>query len=127
MENDSPDAAITFVRPPTEDEIVVLAIVASISFVVALIGFAVVVYATANVAAKTNLPGRLSVLFSVFLLPLFWAYEEYMCGSLELAFGPVLQLVSTVICALFAIVFSQGLSRKCFQFIRSGKGGDYGR
>lgn len=121
MANDSPLFETHFVRPPTEEEIEFLGIVAGISFVVAVIGFLVVVTATSVVAAKTTLPGRRSVLASVLLLPAFWAYEQFMGGSLELTFGPVALLVSTLVYAAFAVLFSQGLSRMCFHFVRSAQ------
>lgn len=123
MQNNAPHVGATFIRPPTEREIELLSVIAGISFVVAIIGFVVVIFATSRVAAKTTLPGRYSVLVSVLLLPLFWAYEQIMGGSLEMVFGPVALLASSVVYAAFAILFSWGFSRMCFCIVRSGANG----
>ena len=101
------------VRPPTEEEVELLALIGGAGLLLAALAFVCVLAAASMVAAKTRLPGRYSVLMSVLVLPLWWAFEQFWGGSLELTFGPVAQLVSAIFYSVFALVFSFGFVRMC--------------
>lgn len=101
------------VRPLTDDELELLAVVSGVSVSLAALAFFCVLVTAAVVAVKTRLPGRFSVLLSVLLLPLWWGLELYSGGSLEWTFGPVAQLVSAIFYSVFALVFSFGFVRMC--------------
>lgn len=105
------------VRPPTQDELEQLAVIEGVSFLLAVLAFVCVLAAACMVAAKTRVPGRYSVLLSVLVLPLWWAFEQLWGGSLELTFGPVAQLVSVIFYSVFAVVFSFGFVRMCRAFL----------
>lgn len=109
------------VRPPTQDELELLAVILGVSVSLAGLAFLCVVGAASMVAVKTRLPGRFSVLLSVLLLPLWWGLELYSGGSLEWTFGPVAQLVSVIFYSVFALVFSFGFVRMCRAFYVASK------
>lgn len=109
------------VRPPTQDEVELLAVILGVSVSLAALAFLCVVGAALIVAVRTRLPGRFSVLLSVLLLPLWWGLELYSGGSLEWTFGPVAQLVSAIFYSVFALVFSFGFVRMCRAFYVASK------
>lgn len=122
MANDAP-FQVRLVSPPTAQELELLGVITSVSFVVAILAFLALVVATSLVAVRTTLPGRWPVVISVVLFAAYWALEQYWGGSFEATFGPVAHLVSVIIYASFAVVFSYGFSRMCWYFVRTTSSG----
>jgi hypothetical protein len=109
----------TFIaRPLSAEEIDLLATISAISFVVGAVALLCIVIAASIVAFKTRLPGRRSILVSLLLLPAWWGFEQYMGGSLEMAFGPEAILVAAIVYAIIAVIFSTGYLRMCFAFLK---------
>ena len=105
-------------RPPTPEELDLLATLSAVSSIVGALAFIGVLAAASIVAVKTQLPGRFSVLLSLVLLPAWWAFEQYMGGSLEMTFGPPAILVTAVVYAAVAVVFAFGYLRMCRVFLK---------
>ena len=105
-------------RPLSPEEIDLLATISAISFVVGAAALLSIVVAASLVAYKTQLPGRRSILCSMILLPVWWGFEQYMGGSLEMTFGPVALLVTAIVYSIIAVIFSTGYLRMCFGFLK---------
>jgi len=111
---------IVDLMPPTPAEIDTLSTFSSISFVIAVLAFFCLITAMSLVATRTKLPGRYGVLASILLLPIWWGFEQFMGGSLEMTFGPVALLVTSIVYAVFALLFSISFVRMCMHFLRHG-------
>ena len=114
----SSSVQIVDVRPPTPEEIELLGAISMIGFGISALAFVCVVAAASFVAVKTRLPGRFSVLLSTLLLPIWWIFEQSMGGSLEMTFGPEALLVTLIVYAVFAVLFSFGFVRMCRYFLK---------
>lgn len=112
-----PNQTFTF-RPLTPDEVDLLGSVSAISFILGALAFLCILAAATTVACKTKLPGRYSVLFSLFLLPAWWIVEKYMGGDLEITFGPEALLATATIYSVIAVVFATGYVRMCLAFLK---------
>ncbi len=115
--SDSPPQLVD-VRPLTAEELDLLSTISMVGFGVCVLAFVCVVAAASFVAAKTRLPGRFSVLASTFVLPIWWVFEQYMGGSLEMTFGPVALLATLIVYAVFSALFSFGFVRMCMHFLK---------
>lgn len=118
MPNDASSTQTYLFRPPTPEELDLIATISAISFLLALAAFLCVAVAALLVAVKTKLPGRYSVLCSVLLLPAWWGLEQYMGGDLEMTFGPEALLVSFTVYSVFAVLFSIGFVRMSLVFVK---------
>jgi hypothetical protein len=105
------------VRPLTPDEIDLLATISAFSFIFGVVAFLCILVAALMVALKTQLPGRLTVLLSLLLLPAWWGFEQFMGGSLEMTFGPEAFLVTAIVYSIIAVLFSFGYLRMCLKFL----------
>lgn len=105
-------------RPPTPEELDSLATISAVSVILGALAFICVLAVASVVAARTRLPGRFSVLFSLVLLCSWWGFEHSMGGSLEMTLGPAALLISAVVYAAVTVVFAFGYLRICRAFFR---------
>jgi hypothetical protein len=118
---------VTFAfRPLTPAEIDLLATISAISFIFGAVAFLCILAAALVVALKTQLPGRYSVLLGLLLLSVWWGFEQFMGGSLEMTFGPEALLVTAIIYSIITVLIAFGYLRMCMKFLnqRVVKSGD---
>jgi len=118
MTSSSSQSEVFAIRPPTPEEIDLLATISALSFILGVLAFVCVIGAALAVALKTQLPGRRSVLLSLILLSGWWGLEQFMGGSLEVTFGPVALLVTYTVYSAIAVVFALGYLRMSFAFLK---------
>ncbi|MDR1967394.1 MAG: hypothetical protein LBQ32_01700 [Burkholderiaceae bacterium] len=113
-------------RPLTPAEIDLLATISAISFIFGAVAFLCILAAALVVALKTQLPGRYSVLLGLLLLSVWWGFEQFMGGSLEMTFGPEALLVTAIIYSIITVLIAFGYLRMCMKFLnqRVVKSGD---